>query len=217
MIDSLACARGFDGGCIVPDVPLAYHITWTTYGTWLPGDERGWVDANQPGLQPPDEERLLLADRNLAFDPVVLTPPQREVVGAALVDHCKFRNWTLHVQNVRTQSRPRRGDFRFAARRHARSTESVGLAANERFVRETKSLVDAIWIDQMDLGRPASDERDQLRPRRSMIRRSPERKPGNTAKSDFSKAGASGRELFPMPLGHGRSVILSHPRLRWGL
>ena len=22
--------------------PLAYHITWTTYGSWLPGDPRGW-------------------------------------------------------------------------------------------------------------------------------------------------------------------------------
>jgi hypothetical protein len=22
--------------------PLAYFLTWTTYGTWLPGDERGW-------------------------------------------------------------------------------------------------------------------------------------------------------------------------------
>src|SRR5262249_46358121 len=22
---------------------LAYHIVWTTYGTWLPGDWRGWI------------------------------------------------------------------------------------------------------------------------------------------------------------------------------
>ena len=28
------------------DEPMAYFITWTTYGTWLPGDERGhWSDA----------------------------------------------------------------------------------------------------------------------------------------------------------------------------
>ena len=28
-----------------PPMPeaLAYFLTWTTYGTWLPGDERGWV------------------------------------------------------------------------------------------------------------------------------------------------------------------------------
>ena len=24
------------------DEPIAYFITWTSYGTWLPGDERGW-------------------------------------------------------------------------------------------------------------------------------------------------------------------------------
>ena len=24
--------------------PLAYFLTWPTYGTWLPGDERGWVE-----------------------------------------------------------------------------------------------------------------------------------------------------------------------------
>ena len=23
---------------------LAYFLTWTTYGSWLPGDERNWVD-----------------------------------------------------------------------------------------------------------------------------------------------------------------------------
>jgi hypothetical protein len=23
--------------------PLAYFITWTCYGTWLPGDDRGWT------------------------------------------------------------------------------------------------------------------------------------------------------------------------------
>jgi hypothetical protein len=25
------------------DEPLAYFLTWTAYGSWLPGDERGWV------------------------------------------------------------------------------------------------------------------------------------------------------------------------------
>ena len=22
--------------------PIAYFLTWTSYGTWLPGDDRGW-------------------------------------------------------------------------------------------------------------------------------------------------------------------------------
>ena len=32
-----------DAGRIPRGEPLAYFLTWTTYGTWLPGDERGWV------------------------------------------------------------------------------------------------------------------------------------------------------------------------------
>jgi hypothetical protein len=33
--------------------PLAYFLTWPTYGTWLPGDERGWVEYRR-GMQLPD-------------------------------------------------------------------------------------------------------------------------------------------------------------------
>ena len=32
--------------------PIAYLITWTTYGTWLSGDERGWVKRGQGSNYP---------------------------------------------------------------------------------------------------------------------------------------------------------------------
>ncbi len=37
--------RKLSGRECEPPMPeaLAYFLTWTTYGTWLPGDERGWV------------------------------------------------------------------------------------------------------------------------------------------------------------------------------
>ncbi len=35
------------------DEPLGYFLTWVTYGTWLPGDERGWVEY-QRGWKLPD-------------------------------------------------------------------------------------------------------------------------------------------------------------------
>ena len=35
--------------------PVAYFITWTTCGTWLPGDERGWHKGGVGGIQPPNE------------------------------------------------------------------------------------------------------------------------------------------------------------------
>jgi hypothetical protein len=37
--------------------PLAYFISWTTYGSWLPGDERGWVEKGTEGIQEADETR----------------------------------------------------------------------------------------------------------------------------------------------------------------
>jgi hypothetical protein len=52
--------RGSDGGH-GSHSPLAYLITWTCYGTWLHGDERGAADLdhNIPGTPylPPDAER----------------------------------------------------------------------------------------------------------------------------------------------------------------
>ncbi len=35
--------------------PLAFLLTWTTYGTWLRGDRRGWVEEKK-GHQQPNEE-----------------------------------------------------------------------------------------------------------------------------------------------------------------
>ena len=37
------------------DEPIAYFITWTTYGTWLAGDERGWHRWGEGDVQPPSE------------------------------------------------------------------------------------------------------------------------------------------------------------------
>ncbi len=35
--------------------PLAYFLTWSTYGTWLPGDERGWITHTAGSSQTPPE------------------------------------------------------------------------------------------------------------------------------------------------------------------
>ncbi len=52
-------------GAAMSDYPLAYFITWRTYGSWLPGDPRGWLK-NRKGFQPPNPDlhvRALLACR----------------------------------------------------------------------------------------------------------------------------------------------------------
>ncbi len=80
---------------------LAYFLTWSTYGTWLPGDERGWVEYRH-GWQLPDPVRKLEAEALMTEDACVLSLPQREVVHATIAEHCQIRGWVLHAVNCRT-------------------------------------------------------------------------------------------------------------------
>jgi len=82
--------------------PLAYLITWTTYGTWLPGDERGWVKHDEFGIHQADPRLKAAVKGSLSEAPVTLTLERQNVVEEAIVEHCRFRGWTLHAVNVRT-------------------------------------------------------------------------------------------------------------------
>jgi REP element-mobilizing transposase RayT len=81
---------------------LAYHITWTTYGTWLHGDERGWVQWGEMGIKAPDPDRECEARTRMTESAVVLSDEQRGIVEQTIRDHCKIRGWQLHAVNVRT-------------------------------------------------------------------------------------------------------------------
>lgn len=82
--------------------PIAYFITWTTYGSWLPGDERGWVE--KPGrFRDPDPAREDFA-RHLMTEPECsLNGDQRRIVEQTVTDHCTIRGWHLHIVNCRTK------------------------------------------------------------------------------------------------------------------
>lgn len=79
-----------------------YHVTVGTYGTWLPGDERGWrarhhrqhVDGDYKN--PPAEgayDRLRASSQSrLKSAPVVLTPDHRRVIGQAMVEGLARQN-----------------------------------------------------------------------------------------------------------------------------
>ena len=82
--------------------PLAYLITWTTYGTWLPGDERGWVERGIVGIQAGDVEREEQAQYVLTEEPVYLDLEQRRIVEQVIEEHCRYRGWTLRAVNART-------------------------------------------------------------------------------------------------------------------
>ena len=82
--------------------PLAYHITWTTYGTWLSGDTRGWVKGGEAGIREPDPDIEAEVKARMTDDPVILTGEQREVVEATIRGVVAHRGWSLHALNVRT-------------------------------------------------------------------------------------------------------------------
>ena len=84
----------------MPD-PLGYFLTWTTYGTWLPGDERGWVESGK-GFQPSDPVRKLEAEARMTEDACRLDGEQRLLVATTIADHCRIRGWELHAVNCRS-------------------------------------------------------------------------------------------------------------------
>jgi REP element-mobilizing transposase RayT len=88
-------------GDVPLDEPLAYFLTWPTYGTWLPGDERGWVKWHH-GIQPPDPVKQLEARARMTEDSCRLNREERDQVEAAIAECCAVRGWTLHAVNCRT-------------------------------------------------------------------------------------------------------------------
>jgi REP element-mobilizing transposase RayT len=81
--------------------PLAYFLTWPSYGTWLPGDERGWVEY-RGGWQPPNPIRELEAKAQMTEDACILDAEQRRVVAKTIAEHCRIRGWELFAINCRT-------------------------------------------------------------------------------------------------------------------
>ena len=83
------------------DDPIGYFLTWVTYGTWLPGDERGWVQYHK-GWQLPDPVREREAAALMTEAACRLTPEQREAVELQVAETCRHRSWKLHAVNCRS-------------------------------------------------------------------------------------------------------------------
>jgi REP element-mobilizing transposase RayT len=80
---------------------IAFFSTWTTYGTWLPGDQRGWYQPGS-GLREPDAMRRLEAALLMTESAITLDPEQRRIVEQTIAEHCAIRKWNLHAVNCRT-------------------------------------------------------------------------------------------------------------------
>jgi REP element-mobilizing transposase RayT len=86
--------------------PLAYFITFTCYGTWLHGDDRGAVDDehNVPGTPflPADPGRRADEREALAEPPYQLDAPRRRVTLDAVREIAERKGWELHAVHVRS-------------------------------------------------------------------------------------------------------------------
>ena len=91
----------------VQNQPLAYFLTWTTYGSWLHGDARGSVapGANEVGTPTlrRDDYRREFEVRRLSHAPVRITPAMRATLEKAIVETCDVRGWQLFAVNIRVQ------------------------------------------------------------------------------------------------------------------
>ena len=83
------------------DDPIAFFFTITSYGTWLPGDARGWIDYRH-GWQLPDAVRELEAKARMSEDACILTAEQRAIVERQVAETCQHRRWILHALTCRT-------------------------------------------------------------------------------------------------------------------
>ena len=80
---------------------LAFFLTWTTYGTFLPGDLRGWTKWHKGEQQP----QPLLNDwckEQMTGAEVRLSSAQRRIVEEVIGEHCRHRGWILHGVNCRS-------------------------------------------------------------------------------------------------------------------
>ena len=87
--------------------PIAYLITFRTYGTWLHGDPEGSVQRGIGGSKSSASRSVNIPLREkmseeLRHAPTVLNDRQRELVRAAIVEVCEYREYELKALNVRS-------------------------------------------------------------------------------------------------------------------
>jgi len=86
--------------------PLAYLITFTTYGTWLHGDKRDSINEehNRFGEEfMPCSLGLNIKEQNsLKHPPIKLNAVRRNIILRAILEVCEFRGWFSHAAHVRS-------------------------------------------------------------------------------------------------------------------
>jgi REP element-mobilizing transposase RayT len=83
-----------DLGSLPMEDPLAFFITWPTYGTWLPGDERGWVEYHC-GWQLPKPALELECKSRMTEEACMLNLSQRQLCERQVAETCHYRKWQM--------------------------------------------------------------------------------------------------------------------------
>ena len=77
---------------------IGYMVTWTTYGSWLQGDERGYV---KNGRVLSGSTKIKHANRKLQkYETVILTGKEREIVRTAILAQAKKIGQTIEAITV---------------------------------------------------------------------------------------------------------------------
>ena len=88
------------------DTPLAYFISFRSYGTWLHGDQRGSIDRFNNRFRspyiPPNKNWKKHNEQKLRAEPLTLDAEHRAQIKAAIRETCDIRKWFLHAMNIRT-------------------------------------------------------------------------------------------------------------------
>ena len=82
--------------------PIAYFLTWTTHGSWLPGDPRGWVKRGGD-FCPANQILHTAVVRTMTNPPLALSLAQRGHVRHAIDMTCRQRGWVMHACQCRIQ------------------------------------------------------------------------------------------------------------------
>jgi hypothetical protein len=85
---------------VMPD-PMAFFITWPTYGTWLPGDERGWVEYHH-GWQLPNPALEQYCRACMIEKQCLLSAEERKIVLSQIVETCEHRMWVHFASDCRS-------------------------------------------------------------------------------------------------------------------
>jgi hypothetical protein len=90
----------------MPSEPLAYFITFSTYGAWLHGRDNGSVDKthNQFGTPfvPGDGQRENEERSHMREPPYLLGPNRRDVVLQTIQEVARYRRWRILACRVKT-------------------------------------------------------------------------------------------------------------------